>query len=85
MNLKNISIIENKLQTLIDRIDNHLENNTRKMDDMDMMLTMIEYHIDDIEIIKQTIKKGNGRLTENDFKHFIIDINYFANDAIKIL
>lgn len=85
MKLKNISIIEGKLQSLINKIDKHLDENTRKMDDMEMMLAMIEYHIDDIEVIKQSIEKGKGKLKESDFQHFIIDINHFANDAFKLL
>lgn len=85
MEFKNLYIVEGKLNVLINKIDKHLDCNTRKMDDMEMMLSMIEYHIDDIEIMKQSIEKGKGKVKESDFQHFIIDINHFANDAIKLL
>ncbi len=85
MDLKNINIIEKKMQSLIVKIGQHLDQDTRKLDDLEYLIKKIENYVEDIEVIKYSIEKGKGKINENDFKIFIIEINQFANGANNLL
>lgn len=85
MDLKNINIIEKKMQSLIVKIGQHLDQDTRELDDLEYLIKKIENYVEDIEVIKYSIEKGKGKINENDFKIFIIEINQFANGANNLL
>lgn len=85
MELKNINIIERKMQSLIIKIGQHLDKDTRELDDLEYLIKKIENYVEDIEVIKYSIEKGKGKINENDFKIFIIEINQFANGANNLL
>lgn len=51
MNFKNILIIEKKLEKIIEKIKIHIEYETKRLSDMEYLIHVIKYYVDDIEMI----------------------------------
>lgn len=85
MELKNILILEEKLLVLSEKVNNHIENKTKSIDDMELLSIMIKNHSDDLALIRLSLDNSNGELKESDFIDILQFINQFTNKALPLL
>lgn len=82
--MKDLDILESKLKTIIFLVETHIENKTKKIEDMGLILNMLEIHIRDLEFIKYNLK-NNGSVSIEDFKDILLNINKFTNESHELL
>jgi hypothetical protein len=82
--MKDLDILESKLKTIISLVETHIENKTKKIEDMGLILNMLEIHIRDLEFIKYNLKNNNSVSIE-DFKDILLNINKFTNESHELL
>tara|TARA_Y100001960_G_scaffold333998_2_gene443363 strand:+ start:49879 stop:50133 length:255 start_codon:yes stop_codon:yes gene_type:complete len=82
--MKDLDILESKLKTIISLVETHIENKTKKIEDMGLILNMLEIHIRDLEFIKYNLK-NNDYISIEDFKDILLNINKFTNESHELL
>lgn len=82
--MKDLELLESKLKTIISLVETHIENKTKKIEDMGLILNMLEIHIRDLEFIKYNLKNNNSVSIE-DFKDILLNINKFTNESHELL
>jgi hypothetical protein len=82
--MEDLDILESKLKTIISLVETHIENKTKKIEDMGLILNMLEIHIRDLEFIKYNLKNNNSVSIE-DFKDILLNINKFTNESHELL
>lgn len=82
--MKDLDILESKLKTIISLVETHIENKTKKIEDMGLILNMLEIHIRDLEFIKYNLK-NNDLVSIGDFEDIILNINEFTNESHELL
>ena len=82
--MKDLELLESKLKTIISLVEAHIENKTKKIEDMGLILNMLEIHIRDLEFIKYNLKNNNSVSIE-DFKDILLNINKFTNESHELL
>lgn len=82
--MKDLDILESKLKTIISLVETHIENKTKKIEDMGLILNMLEIHIRDLEFIKYNLK-NNDSVSIEDFKDILLNINKFTNESHELL
>ena len=82
--MKDLDILESKLETIIFLVESQLKNKNKRHEDMKLILNMLEIHVRDFEFIKYNLKNNNSVSIE-DFKEILLNINNFTNESEILL
>ena len=90
MEQKNIYIIEKKITSIINKLNEIINTDNKNIDILEKVLKLAIKHSENIILMKTAIKVDAEQnykesIDENTFKDHILAANEFANDSDKLL